>query len=140
MTTRRTLELEIQELEDEIIILGSMVEQSMLDSVDALKKRDWSQKGTNMLHRSLAAFVNEDAEAAARLISQKDDEVDQLYLQVYRELMTYIISDPRAIERANYLLWAAHNLERFADRVTNICERTMFVVTGENHETAGGQA
>jgi phosphate uptake regulator len=141
MTTRRTLELEIQELEDEIIILGSMVEQSMLDSVDALKKRDvdWFQKGTNLLHRSLAAFVNEDAEAA-RLISQEDDEVDQLYLQVYRELMTYIISDPRVIERAKYLLWAAHNLERFVDRVTNICERTLFVVTGENRETSGGQA
>jgi phosphate transport system protein len=222
MTTRTTFEHEIQELKDEIIILGSMVEQAMLDSVDALKKRDidWSKKviagdteinekrfmlenrvmvliatqqpmardlrviasileviselermgdyakgigvinvrmgdqpplkplidiplmakkGTSMLHRSLAAFVNEDAEIA-RLIPEEDDEVDQLYNQVYRELMTYIMADPSSIERANWLLWAAHNLERFADRVTNICERTLFVVTGEYRETTGGQA
>ena len=48
--------------------------------------------------------------------------------------MTYIMTDPKNIERANWLLWAAHNLERFADRVTNICERTIFIVTGENKE------
>ena len=98
-----------------------------------------AQKGTDMLHRALAAFVSENADAA-RLIPPEDDEVDQLYEQVYRELMTYIIADPASIERANWLLWAAHNLERFADRVTNICERTVFVVTGEYRETNGGQA
>jgi phosphate transport system protein len=212
MMVRTTFEREIQELKDEIIILGSMVEQAMLDSVDALKKRDtnWSQrvidgdalinqkrfelenrvmiiiatqqpmardlrviasileviselermgdyakgigvinvrmgaqsplkplidiprmaeKGTDMLHRALAAFVSENADVA-RLIPQEDDDVDHLYEQVYRELMTYIIADPGSIERANLLLWAAHNLERFADRVSNICERTVFVVTG----------
>jgi len=216
MTTRRTFEHEIQELKDEIIILGSMVEQAMLDSVEALKKRDidWSQKiiaddqkinkkrfdlenrvmiliatqqpmardlrviasileviselermgdyakgistinvrmgneplikplidiprmadkGAGMLHRSLKAFVNEDAEAA-RLIPPEDDDVDNLYVQVYRELITYILADPKVIERANWLLWAAHNLERFADRVTNICERTVFVATGQYKE------
>jgi phosphate transport system protein len=58
-----------------------------------------------------------------------------LYNQVYRELMTYVMADPRNIERANWLLWVAHNLERFADRVTNICERTAFVATGEYKET-----
>ena len=57
--------------------------------------------------------------------------MDALYLQVYRELMTIVIGDPTTIERANWLLWTAHNLERFADRVTNICERIVFVVTGE---------
>ena len=57
--------------------------------------------------------------------------MDNLYNQVNRELMTFILSDPRNIEQANYLLWAAHNLERAADRVTNICERTVFTVTGE---------
>ena len=222
MTTRRTLEFEIQELKDEIIILGSLVEQAMLDAVDALKKRDidWSkriisgdelinqkrfelenrvmiliatqqpmardlrviasimevnselermgdyakgigvinirmgdqpplkplidipimaQKGTSMLHRSLAAFVNEDA-IAANKIPPEDDIVDQLYERVYRELMNCVIEDPRSIERANWLLWAAHNLERFADRVTNICERTVFVVTGDYFENNGGQA
>jgi len=217
---RTTFEHEIQELKDEIIILGSMVEQAMLDSVEALKRRDleWSEKivagdaainqkrfalenramiviatqqpmardlrviasileviselermgdyakgigvinirmgdhailkplidiprmaekGTDMLHRALTAFVNEDADAARKLPNE-DDEVDHLYEQVYRELMTYVISDPSSIERANFLLWAAHNLERFSDRVTNICERTVFVVTGEYKETEAG--
>jgi phosphate transport system protein len=82
-----------------------------------------------MLHRALTAFVDEDVEAA-RAIPMEDDEVDALFNQVYRELMTLVIMDPTSIERANWLLWTAHNLERFADRVTNICERTVFVVTG----------
>jgi phosphate transport system protein len=56
--------------------------------------------------------------------------VDALYNQIYRELMVFIIEDPKNIERANWLLWVAHNLERFADRVTNICERTVFIATG----------
>jgi phosphate transport system protein len=86
-----------------------------------------------MLHRALAAFVNEDAQAA-RVIPAEDDEVDELYNQIYRELMTYIMADPKNIERANWLLWVAHNLERFSDRVTNICERTVFIVTGELKE------
>ncbi|MEW6094123.1 MAG: PhoU domain-containing protein, partial [Chloroflexota bacterium] len=62
------------------------------------------------------------------------DEVDQLYTQVYRELMTFVMADAKSIERANWLLWVAHNLERVADRVTNICERTIFIVTGEIKE------
>ena len=66
-----------------------------------------------------------------RAIPTEDDEVDSLYNQVYRELITYILADPRVIEQANYLLWAAHNLERAADRVTNICERVIFTVTGK---------
>jgi phosphate transport system protein len=89
-----------------------------------------AQKGADMLHRALTAFINEDIQAA-RKIPVEDDEVDALYNQVYRELMTIVIGDPKTIERANWLLWVAHNLERFADRVTNICERTVFVVTGE---------
>lgn len=210
---RKTFEHEIQHLKDEIILLGSMVEQSLLGAVDALKKRDveaskriveqdskinekrfqlenevmiiiatqqpmahdlrvlasileviselermgdyakgigvinvrmgnepllkplvdvprMAEIGTSMLHRALAAFINEDAEAA-RAIPKEDDQVDDLYNQIYRELMTFIMADPKNIERANWLLWVAHNLERFADRVTNICERTIFIVTGE---------
>ncbi len=217
MAIRKTFNQEIQQLKDEILILGSMVEQATLDSVDALKKRDlrWSeqvvlndkkinekrftlenqvmiliatqqpmardlrmiasileviselermgdyakgiavinirmgdqpllkplidiprmaQKSVDMLHRALTAFVNEDVEAA-KAIPSEDDEVDMLYEQVYRELMTYVMADARSIERANWLLWAAHNLERLADRVTNICERTVFAVTGEYKET-----
>lgn len=217
MAIRKTFDLEIQQLKDEILLLGSMVEQATLDSVEALKKRDmrWSeqiiandkkinekrfelentvmiliatqqpmardlrmiasileviselermgdyakgiavinirmgehpllkplvdiprmaQKGADMLHRALTAFVNEDVETA-KAIPAEDDEVDMLYEQVYRELMTYVMADARTIERANWLLWAAHNLERLADRVTNICERTVFAVTGEYKET-----
>ena len=60
-----------------------------------------------------------------------DDDVDALYNQVYRELISYILEDPKVIEQANQLMWAAHNLERTADRVINICERTVYAVTGE---------
>lgn len=213
---RKTFENEIQQLKDEIIVLGSMVEQSIMESVEALKKRDletskkiieldhqinakrfalenqvmiliatqqpmahdlrllasileviselermgdygkgigvinirmgdqpllkplvdiprMAKIGTSMLHRALTAFVNEDVEAA-RAIPPEDDEVDALYEQIYRELMTFIMEDPKNIERANWLLWASHNLERFADRVTNICERTVFIATGEIKE------
>ena len=216
---RKTFEAELQQAKDDILMLGSMVEQAVLDSVTALKKRDlaaskeiiktdskvnekrfeienevmiliatqqpmahdlrllaslldvaseiermgdyakgiavinirmgdkpplkplvdiprMAEKGVDMLHRALTAFVTEDAVAAAT-IPAEDDDVDSLYLQVYRELITYIMADPSTIERANYLLWAAHNLERLADRVTNICERTIFVATGEVREFQG---
>lgn len=210
---RKIFDKELQELKDNLLLLGSMVEQSILESVEALKNRDieeahriyinddtinqkrydiestvmitiatqqpmahdlrllasimeisgelermgdyakgiakinilmgsepllkplidlprMAQKAADMLHRSLTAFVNEDVELA-RELPKEDDEVDQLYEQIYRELITYILQDPKTIERANWLLWAAHNLERVADRVTNICERTIFVATGE---------
>jgi phosphate transport system protein len=210
---RKTFENELQQVKDDILVLGSMVEQSILDSVEALKKRDlkaaedilaadreinkkrfeiesqlmiliatqqpmahdlrllassmeiiselermgdyakgianinlrmgdqpllkplidvprMAQKDVDMLHRSLTAFINEDIETA-RSLPKEDDEVDALYNQIYRELMTIVIADPKTIERANWLLWVAHNLERVADRVTNICERTIFIATGE---------
>ena len=92
-----------------------------------------AEKARDMLHRALEAFIRRDVELA-RSIPNEDDEVDALYNQVYRELMTFIMADPHAIEQANYLLWAAHNLERTADRVTNICERVIFTVTGEMME------
>ena len=211
--TRETFERELQKLQDEIVILGSMVENALIESVRDLKKRDldaarrliagdrvlnekrfaiesdamvliatqqpmagdlrtiaavldtahelermgdyakgiakislmigeqplvkplvdiprMAEKACSMLHRALEAFVRRDVELA-RAIPAEDDEVDALYNQVYRELITYILADPRTIERANYLLWVAHNLERTADRVTNICERVVFTVTGE---------
>jgi phosphate transport system protein len=213
---RKTFEHELQEVKDDILVLGSMVEEAILASVEALKKRDieaakniliadrdinkkrfeienklmiliatqqpmahdlrllassmeiiselermgdyakgianinirmgdepllkplidiprMAQKDVDMLHRALTAFVEEDVEAA-QAIPMEDDEVDALYNQVYRELMTFVIKDPKAIERANWLLWVAHNLERVADRVTNICERTIFIATGELKE------
>jgi phosphate transport system protein len=213
---RKTFESEIQQLKDELIVLGSMVEEQTLGAVKALKKRDieasrriqkvdddinakryaieeqvmiviatqqpmahdlrllasilevsgelermgdyakgiatvnirmggeallkplidiprMAQKGTDMLHRALTAFINEDV-ATAQAIPAEDDEVDGLYTQIYHELMMFVIQDPKTIERANWLLWVAHNLERLADRVTNICERTVFIVTGEIKE------
>ena len=213
---RKTFESEIQQVKDEVILLGSMVEHAIIGSVEALKKRDltaaekiitedkeinkkrfaienqlmiliatqqpmahdlrllastmeiiselermgdyakgianinirmgdeallkplidiprMAQIGTSMLHRSLSAFINEDVETA-KSIPIEDDEVDALYNQIYRELMLIIIQDPKSIERANWLLWVAHNLERVADRVTNICERTVFIATGSFDE------
>jgi phosphate transport system protein len=215
-STRKTFENEIRQLKDELLLLGSMVEQAILNSVDALKKRDieasrrvhemdsqinakryaieeqvmiaiatqqpmahdlrllasilevagelermgdyakgiatvtirmqeqpllkplidvprMAKIAANMLHRALTAFIEEDAKTA-RAIPSEDDEVDGLYEQVYHELMLFVIQDPRAVEPANWLLWVAHNLERVADRVTNICERTVFIVTGEIQE------
>jgi phosphate transport system protein len=84
---------------------------------------------TGMLHRALDAFVSHDV-VAARLVIDQDDEIDTLYDQVYRELLTYMMNDPRTIDRATWLLWAAHNQERIADRATNIAERVVFLVTG----------
>ena len=92
-----------------------------------------AEKTIEMLRRSLDAFIDRDAEAA-RKISAEDDEVDNLYSQVFRELLTYMAEDPKTITRANRLIWVAHNLERSADRVTNICERVVFVVTGKMEE------
>jgi phosphate transport system protein len=83
-----------------------------------------------MLNDAVTAFIESDAAAATR-IALRDDEVDALYEQVYRELLTYMMADPSTINRATHLLWVAHNLERIADRVTNICERVVFAATGE---------
>ena len=92
-----------------------------------------AQKGVSMLRKALEAFVNRDAKAAAAVCAE-DDEVDLLHEQVYRELVSYMIDDPKSITRATYLIWAAHNLERTADRVTNICERVIYLVTGSMSE------
>lgn len=83
-----------------------------------------------MLNDSITAYIEGDANLA-REVAQRDDDVDALYEQVYRELLTYMMADPSTINRATHLLWTAHNLERIADRATNICERVVFAVTGE---------
>jgi len=217
---RQTFEDELQHLQDEVLVLGSMVEEALTESVECLRKRDMersrqliandrlinekrfaieadtltliatqqpiagdlrvlasvleiaaelermgdyakgianinlmigdepllkplvdiprmAEKARDMLHRALEAFILRDVELA-QAIPAEDDEVDALYNQVYRELATYILSNPRNIEQANYLLWAAHNLERTADRVTNICERVVFTVTGQMAEISSG--
>jgi phosphate transport system protein len=88
---------------------------------------------TRMLRASLEAFKHRDTDSA-RQICDEDDEVDALYDQVYRELIVYMINDPKTIERATHVTWVAHNLERIADRVTNICERVVYMVEGKNVE------
>ena len=95
-----------------------------------------AEKARHMLHRALQAFIERDVELA-RAIPMEDDEMDALYDQVYRELTTYIVSDPTLVDPASFLIWVAHNLERAADRVMNICERVIFTVTGEVVELDG---
>jgi phosphate transport system protein len=207
------LDREIQQVKDEILILGSMVEQAMARAVEALKNQDMecsknimdydrninqkrfdiegslivimatqqpmahdlrllasllelctelermgdyakgiatinlrsgglsmpkilrdiqymADKAIDMLHRSLTAFVDED-QHSARSIARDDDLIDALYGQLYFEMMDYVAEHPDSIERANYVLWVGHNLERMADRVTNICARTVFNETGQ---------
>ena len=216
LRTRQTFDQELQRLLDEIMVMGSMVEEAVMEAVDALKARDFEKSesliagdrlvnekryaieadaltliatqqpmagdlrtiaavleiatelerigdyakgisriniligsepllkplvdiprmaelGMGMLRRALDAFMRRDVDMA-RAIPREDDEVDDLYNQIYRELLVFILEDTRTIEQANYLLWAAHNLERAADRVTNICERVVFTVTGRMQE------
>ena len=213
---RETFERELQRIQDEVLVLGSMVEKAIIESVENLKRRDlegarrliaedrmlnerrfaiehdaliliatqqpmasdlrtiaavlaiitelerigdyakgiskinlmmeetpllkllvdiprMAEKARDMLHRALEAFVQQDVDLA-RAIPNEDDEVDALYNQVYREFLTFIINDPATTDQATYLLWAAHNLERAADRVINICERVVFAVTGKMME------
>lgn len=92
-----------------------------------------AEKCSSMLHRAIQAFIQEDIEEANQ-IPREDDEVDRLYEEVYNSMMEKIVHDENAIQRANWILWVAHNLERVADRVTNICERTIFTVTGDMKE------
>lgn len=210
---RETFDRKMNHIQDEILILGSMVEQAMLKSVEYLKRRDiesskllyendsiindrryaienailillatqqplahdlrflaamlevnselermgdyakgiakvniklgtsdiqmpireieqMAELAVNMLHRSLSAFVAEDARTAT-IIPKEDDLVDDLYNQVYHNLIASMIANPETIDHGNLLMWVAHNIERMADRVTNICERTVFTATGE---------
>lgn len=89
-----------------------------------------AEKSSKMLSGSLDALVNRDEQLAIQ-VCRDDNEVDELYNQVYRELLTFMISDPKTIERATYLLWVSHNIERIADRATNISERVLYLITGK---------
>jgi phosphate transport system protein len=95
-----------------------------------------AEKTADMLRRSMDAFVARDA-AAARKVTEDDDEIDALYDQIFRELLLFMAENPKTASRATRLIWAGHNLERSADRVTNICERVVFVVTGKQEEIGG---
>jgi phosphate transport system protein len=89
-----------------------------------------AEKATTMLNDSIDSLLNRDT-IKAHAVCQADDEVDDLYDQVYRELLLFMIQDPETIQRATYLLWVAHDLERIADRATNIAERVIFLVSGK---------
>ena len=211
--SRFTLDQEIRLVQDEMLLLGSLAEQAILNSVDALRRQDvaaartialedkkindkhfaienhiliifatqsplardlrllaamleiitelerigdyakgiakvairladdetpvpiqeistMADKATSMLHRALGAFISEDV-TAAYAIPKEDDEVDALYITVYRKIVQNMIKHPESIDHTNQILWVIHNLERTADRVTNICERIIFIVSGE---------
>ena len=93
-----------------------------------------ADKATMMLRNSIDSLVSRDVVKANQVL-QDDDEVDDLYDQVYRELLVFMLQDPETIQRATYLLWAAHDLERIADRATNIAERVIYLVTGKMVES-----
>jgi phosphate transport system protein len=92
-----------------------------------------SEITVEMIGDSLKAFMDGDIKAAIRVASM-DSVVDSLYDQVYRELLTFMMADPKTINRATHLMWVAHNLERAADRATNICERVVYTVSGKMEE------
>ena len=91
---------------------------------------EMAHKATLMLHQALVAFSVGDA-ALARAIPRLDDEVDALYDQLNLTVLNHIVHHPDDIAFANRLLWAGHNLERAADRVTNVCEWIVYMVTGQ---------
>jgi len=86
-----------------------------------------------MINKALQSFINRDVELAMKVVSL-DNVIDGLYDQVFRELLTFMMVDPKTTNRATRLIWVAHNLERAADRATNICERVVFTVTGKMEE------
>jgi phosphate transport system protein len=92
-----------------------------------------AELAAKMLSGALDAYKVRDADRARQIIDL-DDEVDNLYEQVYRELLMFMIEDPKTIQRATYLIWVAHNLERIADRSTNICERVVYLVEGRIYD------
>lgn len=94
---------------------------------------EMADKASDMLRRALTSFVERDA-SAARLICDEDDQIDTLYDASYHILIQEMIRTPADVQRITYLIWTCHNLERIADRVTNICERVIFMVTGQLEE------
>ncbi|MCU0501954.1 MAG: phosphate signaling complex protein PhoU [Anaerolineae bacterium] len=108
------------------VLVTRMADQPLLKPLIDIPRM--AEIGRRLLRGQLQAFTCCDTEAARALAAQ-DNEVDQLEDQVFRELLIYMMNDPRTVTRATYLLWVAHNLERFADRTTNIGERVIFLTT-----------
>ncbi len=111
--------------------------QPQLDPANALLPM--AEKSAEMLGRSLQAFLNRDVESAHAIYAE-DDVIDEMYNDIYRRLVNLIVADAQVMDQATHLLWAAHNLERTADRVSNICERVVFMATGELVESLEDEA
>jgi phosphate transport system protein len=107
-----------------VVLLGT---DPLVKSLENIPKM--AELSVGMLKRSIESFLKRDAKAAAAICNE-DDAVDALYDKTYQELIRCMIDDPKTITKATHLIWAAHNIERIADRVTNICERIVFLVTG----------
>ena len=91
-----------------------------------------------MVHDSIASFIENDSQKAVHAISM-DEVVDSIYDQIFRELLTFLMADPKTINRATRLIWVAHNIERAADRATNICERVVYTITGKKSSLGGSK-
>ena len=113
--------------------INILMSEEPIDAATLLSLQEMAEQGTSMLSRALDAFVRKDL-TVARTIPAEDDKVDELYIALYRNLIAQMTANPASIDRGNHLLWAAHNLERMADRVINICERIVYVSTGEMKE------
>jgi len=99
---------------------------------------DMADMAVSMLHRALGAFVSEDV-SLAYSIPHEDDQVDELYNFVTRKVIQNMIANPDTIDHTSLIMWVVHDIERFADRVTNICERTVFIATGELLEMSSSE-
>jgi phosphate transport system protein len=110
-----------------------LLSEEAIDPVLIYELNEMANLGLDMLRRALDAFVAGDA-VTAREIPSEDSKVDLLYNRLYMKLMEQMTADITTVDRANHVMWAAHNLERMADRVTNICERIVYVATGEMKE------
>ena len=93
-----------------------------------------AEKAVDMLHRAMTTFADEDMQSAQNIILE-DDVIDGCYTALYHQAVNNLLGDPGNIDRVNYVIWVAHNLERLGDRVTNICERVIYIVTGEHPES-----
>ena len=91
-----------------------------------------AEKVVDMIHRAMTTYAEEDMQKA-KIIIRDDEIIDQCYTALYYDAVSNVVSDPRNIERVNYIIWVAHNLERLGDRTTNICEGVIYLVTGERY-------
>lgn len=110
--------------------INLLMSNEPIDNATQASLNRMADLGLDMLHRALGAFVSKDV-ATALAIPGNDDTVDALYTQVYRSLLSQMMNNPAYVDRGSHLMWAAHNLERMADRAINICERIVYVYTGK---------